>query len=146
MPLPDFNKFGDLPEGNHTASLAEVIARFGSGTAQRIAVTSRLQRIYELALATSYLDRLVVFGSYVSDVPEPNDVDVIVVMRNEFRAEDCPAESSVLFDHTRADAELGASIFWIRSDMLLGEPLEQFLSYWQTKRDGRRRGIVEIPA
>jgi hypothetical protein len=29
-------------------------------------------------------------------------------------------------------------------DMLLGEPLEQFLAHWEMKRDGRRRGIVEI--
>lgn len=144
MSLPDFNEFGDLPEGIHSASLAEIIARFGFGTPQRIAVTNRLQRISKLAAATGHLDRLVVFGSYISDVKEPNDVDVILVMRNDFRSESCPAESSVLFDHARASNELGASIFWVRPDMLLGEPLEQFLAFWQNKRDGRRRGLVEI--
>lgn len=145
MPLPEFNEFGDLPEGNHPATLAEVIARFGSGMAQRTAVTDRLHRIHKLAVATGHLDRLVVFGSYVSDVSEPNDVDVILVMRDDFRSEACPAESAVLFDHARANDELGASIFWVRPDMLLGEPLEQFLAFWQTKRDGRRRGVVEVP-
>ena len=98
----------------------------------------------KLAVATRHLDRLVIFGSYVSEVNDPNDVDVILVMRNEFRAEECPAESAALFDHARANDELGASIFWVRPDMLLGEPLEQFLAFWQTKRDGRRRGVVEI--
>ena len=112
MPLPEFNEFGDLPEGIHAASLAEVVARFGSGSAQRGDVTDRLRRICELAAAAGHLDRVLVFGSYVSDVTEPNDVDVILVMRNDFRSEDCPAESSVLFDHARADDELGASIFW----------------------------------
>ena len=144
MSLPDFNEFGDLPEGNHPASLAELTARFGSGTAQRMAVTDRLHRIYELAAATGHLDRVLVFGSYVSDVSEPNDVDIILVMRNEFRSEDCPAASAVLFDHARANDELAASIFWVRPDMLLGEPLEQFLAFWRIKRDGRRRGVVEI--
>jgi hypothetical protein len=144
MPLPDFNEFGDLPAGHYPASLAEVVARFGSGTTQRTAVTGRLNRICQLAVATGHLDRVVVFGSYVSDADEPNDVDVILVMGNDFRPEDCPAESSVLFDHARADDELGASIFWVRPDMLLGEPLEQFLAHWQIKRDGTRRGIVEI--
>lgn len=144
MPLPEFNEFGDLPEGSHPASLDEVAARFGSGSVQRQAVTDRLRRVHRLALATGHLDRLLVFGSYVSDVNEPNDVDVILVMRNDFRSEDCPAGSSVLFDHVRASDELGASVFWIRPDMLLGEPLEQFLAFWQTKRDGRRRGVVEI--
>ena len=144
MPLPEFNEFGDLPEGNHPASLVDVVARFGSGTAQRVAVTLRLQKIYRLAVATGYLDRLILFGSYVSDVNDPNDIDVILVMRNDFRPEGCSVESSVLFDHARANDELGASIFWVRPDMLLGEPLEQFLAFWQTKRDGRRRGVVEI--
>lgn len=144
MPLPAFNEFGDLPEGNHPASLAEMVARFGVGTAQRMAVTGRLHRIYRLAVTTGQLDRLLVFGSYVSDVSEPNDVDVILVMRSGFRCEDCPVEATVLFDHARANDELGASIFWVRPDMLLGEPLEQFLAFWQTKRDGRRRGVVEI--
>ncbi len=144
MPLPEFNESGDLPEGKHSVSFAEVSARFGWGTAQRQAVTDRLQRIYQLAVATGQLDRFIVFGSYVSDANAPHDVNVILVMRNDFRAEGCPAESAVLFDHARAHDELGASIFWVRPDMLLGEPLEQFLTFWQTKRDGRRRGVVEI--
>jgi hypothetical protein len=144
VPLPEFNEFGDLPEGRYATTLDEVIARFGSGTMQRTAVTNRLRRIHELAVATGQLDRLVVFGSYVTDVSEPNDVDVVVVMRNGFRAENCPADVSLLFDHSRANDELGASVFWIRPEMLVGETLEQFFAFWQTTRDGRRRGIVEI--
>ena len=144
MPLPEFNKFGDLPAGRHVASLDEAMTRFGSGTPQRQDVTERLRRIHSLAIGTGYLDRLIVFGSYVSDVSEPNDVDIILVMRGDFASESCPADFLVLFDHARADAELGASIFWIRPEMLLGEPLEQFLAHWEWKRDGSRRGIVEI--
>lgn len=34
MPFPQFNGFGDLPEGTHQASCAEVINRFGAGAAQ----------------------------------------------------------------------------------------------------------------
>lgn len=58
--------------------------------------------------------------------------------------EDCSAEVSLLFDHSRAHDELGASVFWIRPEMLIGETLEEFVNFWQTRRDGRRRGIVEI--
>src|SRR5579862_7909042 len=144
MPLPEFNEFGDLPEGSHPAALDEVITRFGFGSVQRVAVTDRLNKVYQLAVATGHLDRLVIFGSYVSNESEPNDIDVILVMGNEFRSEECPQESAILFDHARANDELGASIFWVRPDMLLGEPIEKFLAFWQTKRDGRRRGVVEI--
>ncbi len=120
------------------ASLADVLVRFGEGTTQRKAVTDRLIRIHRLATTVGHLDRFVIFGSYVSAKAEPNDVDVI------FRSEECAAEGAVLFDHARADAELGASVFWVRPEMLLGEALERFLAFWQTKRDGRRRGIVEV--
>ncbi len=144
MALPEFNEFGDLPEGRHNASLDEVLAFFGGGTPQRAVVSDRLRRIYSLAVGTGFFDRLVIFGSYVSDVAEPNDVDVILVMKNDFATERCPADSLVLFDHSRAEEEFGASIFWVRPDMLLGEPLEQFLEHWEQKRDGRRRGVVEI--
>lgn len=144
MPLPDFNEFGDLPAGHHSATLAEVVTRFGAGSAQRRVVSDRLQRLCQLATRTGFLDRLIVFGSYVSTADEPNDINVVLVMRNEFRSENCPPETAVLFDHARATNELGASIFWVRPEMLLGEPLEQFLTFWQTKRDGRRRGVVEV--
>ena len=112
MSLPEFNEFGDLPKGNHAASLVEVVARFGFGTAQRLAVTDRLGRIHRLAVATGQLNRIPIFGSFVSERNEPNDIDVILVMRNEFRPEECPAEAFILFDHARANDELGASVFW----------------------------------
>ena len=84
------------------------------------------------------------FRIYNSGLIKFNDVDTILVVLDDFSSENCPAESSVLFDHTRADNELGASIFWVRPNMLLGEPLDQFLTFWQTKRDGRRRSVVEV--
>ncbi len=144
MALPEFNQFGDLPEGVHAASLTEVVARFGTGTAQRVNATARLQRIYDLAVGTAALDRLVVFGSYVSEAPAPNDIDLVLVMRDEFHLDRCPSETLGLFDHNRAGRELGASIFWVRPGMLLGDSLDQFIARWQGKRDGRRRGIVEV--
>jgi hypothetical protein len=144
VPLPEFNESGDLPVGVHRASLVETVQLFGKGSKQREAVTGRLERVNRLASATGFLDRFIVFGSFVSTKVEPNDVDVILVMRNDFRLEDCPAGSDALFDHARAQAELGASIFWVRPEMLLGETIDQFLTHWQRKRDGTQRGIVEI--
>ncbi len=48
MPWPAFNELGDLPIGIYRATLAEVIAHFGHGTAQRVIITARLERIYEM--------------------------------------------------------------------------------------------------
>jgi hypothetical protein len=38
----------------------------------------------------------------------------------------------------------GSSIFWVRSGMLIDESIDEFIAYWQIKRDGSQRGIVEI--
>src|SRR5215472_8878008 len=91
--LHDFNSEGDLPPGVHPATLEEVVSRFGNGSPIREEVTRRLRRIYQLASATGMLQRFVVFGSYVTSKPEPNDVDIVLVMREDFIIERCALEA-----------------------------------------------------
>lgn len=144
MALLEFNSQGDLPEGLHRATLAEVKARFGAGSQARQEVTATLQRIHELVTATGKLERFVIFGSYVTAKPEPNDVDVVLVMSDDFSLVGCDQATRVLFDHPRAESEIGASIFWLCPSALFRTALEEFLAGWGTKRDLTRRGIVEV--
>jgi Family of unknown function (DUF6932) len=146
MPLPQVNHAGELPAGVHQATMDEVLAQFGSGTAQRQAVTARLQRIYHLARATRKLERLILFGGYITAKPDPNDVDILLVMRDDFDVQVCDEESRPLFDHPRAAGAFGASVFWIRPALLVLETLEEFIAHWQVTRDQTRRGIVEVRA
>jgi len=85
-----------------------------------------------------------IFGSYVTAKLEPNDVDVVLVMDDAFRLEKCPVEIRGLFNHAVAQARYGVSIFWIRPGVLIDENVEDFLAYWQIKRYGSRRGMVEV--
>lgn len=144
MPLPDFNAAGDLPPGVHRATLPEVRERFGAKIGQRGVCTTRLAHISELARRTGHLRRLIVFGSYITAKRDPNDVDVVLVMDDAFRLEECPLELRALFDHALAQARYGASIFWIRPGMLIEESVEEFILYWQIKRSGGKRGIVDV--
>jgi hypothetical protein len=144
MSLPNLNSAGDLPEGVYQATIDEVLARFGSGTRQRQAVTARLLRIYHLARATGKLDRLILFGSYITATFNPNDVDIVLIMRNDFDVYVYEEETRALFDHQRAAEVFEASIFWIRPALLLLETVEEFIAHWQIKRDHTRRGIVEV--
>ncbi len=143
MPLPQLADSGDLPLGVHRASLRETLARFGVGGPQRIAVGERLERIHRLALGTGQLARLVVFGSFVTGKPEPNDVDVFLVMEDSFDGAALQGELAVLFDHAAADAHFGASVFWVRRLAALGGE-QTMVEYWQVKRGGGRRGVIEI--
>ena len=144
MPLPDFNSLGDLPEGVHRTTFDEVLARFSKDTLQRQLVTARLGRVYDLARKTGKLERFVIFGSYITAKPDPNDVDIILVMRDDFHDEDQTDETSPVFNHLRAQGELGASVFWTRADTILLGTVDQFVAHWQVKRDHTRRGIVEV--
>jgi hypothetical protein len=144
MLLPAFDSQGNLPEGVYKASLDEVIVRFGHGTPQRQLVTTRLRRIYELARATGKLERFVIFGSFITAKLEPNDVDIILVVRDDFREQDYDPDVFPMFDHRRAQRELGASIFVIRPAFLFGETVDDFIAHWQITRDMSRRGIVEV--
>ena len=103
MALPGFNPAGDLPPGVHQATLAEIVARFGAGTAERERHTAHLVEI-------------------------------------------CDEPARELLEHHRATSKFQASIFWIRPAMLLLESLDDFIAYWQIKRDQTRRGIIEVRA
>src|SRR4030095_15421778 len=108
MLWPAFNELGDLPIGVYRATLAEVVAHFGHGTAQRIAITARLEYIFAPARRTGFLQRFIIFGSYVTAAPTPRDVDIFLVMRGRFQPCDAPPEAQRLFRHDTAQSELGA--------------------------------------
>jgi len=143
MSLPDFENDGNLPPGRYLVDWAELAEKF-STTPRRVELLERLRTIFALAQATGFLERFVIFGSFVTTKLEPGDVDVILVMRSGFQSSQAPEETRFLFDHEQADARLGASVFWIRPDLLILESVEEFLDYWQTRRDGQRRGIIEV--
>jgi hypothetical protein len=102
-----------------------------------------LERIYRLASATGHVARFVVFASFVTEKPQPNDVDVFLLMEDTFDAGALAGEARLLFDHAAADARFGASVFWMRRLAALGGEQEA-VEFWQVRRDGGLRGIIEI--
>src|SRR3954454_7899256 len=99
MPLPAFNENGDLPPGIHQATLDEVLARFGSQTPRRRVVAGRLERVTRIATAGGQTARFIIFGSFITAKPEPNDVDVFLLMQDAFDASVLTGEARLLFDH-----------------------------------------------
>ena len=139
---PEFNQHGDLPLGVHSATLSEVVQHFGS-TARRVVITRRLERIYQLARSTGHLAHFIVFGSFVTAKAEPNDVHIFLLMEDSFDVRQVSSEARLVFDHAAAQNLLGASVFWIRRAAALGGE-DATIAHWQIKRDGNKRGILEI--
>lgn len=66
--------------------MAEWPAAFGCASRERQILFERIARIYRITAATRHLARLVVFGSFVSHKPVPNDVDICMVFDDAFDA------------------------------------------------------------
>ncbi len=140
---PDFDDKGDLPVGIYQATLAEICAHFGTSTLQRRIIAQRLTRIYALAQSTGQLARFIIFGSFVTAKPAPNDVDIFMLMDDTCDAQQVAGEAVLIFDHIAAQQAEGASIFWIRRQAAIGGE-EAALQHWQITREQTTRGIVEV--
>jgi hypothetical protein len=77
--IPPFEDNGYLPPGIHPATLDEIEARFGSESELRRVQMESLRWLVELARRAG-LERLVINGSFVTDIFEPNDVDCILLI------------------------------------------------------------------
>ena len=65
-------------------------------------------------------------------------------MRDDLQEQDYDPDIFPVFDHMRAQRELGASLFAIRPGFIIEEAVDEFIAHWQVKRDLSRRGIVEV--
>jgi hypothetical protein len=109
--LPAFNEDGSLPEGLQSATEDEVFARFAPPSARRQWLADRLRDLLDLAKATGQLSRVVVWGSFVTSKEVPNDLDVLLVMTEEFSVDACPGACRVLFNHVEARLCFNADVF-----------------------------------
>ena len=82
--IPPFDESGCLPPGVHPATLEEVAARFGSQSELRRVQMESVRWLVDLAVRAG-VQRIVLNGSFVTDIMEPNDVDCVVLFRSAWR-------------------------------------------------------------
>ncbi len=85
MPIPDLDTDGFLPPGVHDCTLDEMGARFGvfQGSDRRCRLFERLKSFVAEARSTGFVVAIVVNGSFVTSRPDPNDIDLILVLPDE---------------------------------------------------------------
>jgi hypothetical protein len=64
-------------------------------------------------------------------------------MADSFDLASVTGEAALVFQHSEADAYFGASVFWTRRSGAMGGE-QAMIEHWQIRREGGRRGIVEI--
>lgn len=91
---------GVLPEGVHSCTFEELAAVFGRTTRsdRRARLTEKFRRYVEEARSSRIALAVVVDGSYVTAETDPNDIDLVLVLRSdiELRGELRPMEYNVL--------------------------------------------------
>lgn len=92
----------------------EVSLLFGEGSRSKLHLALRIRRVHEIADSTGRLARFVVFGSFVARKSEPNDVDIFMIMDDEFDVGAVTGDAKLLFDHSVAQSHFGCSVFWVR--------------------------------
>ena len=139
--IPPFRPDGYLPEGVYVCSEAEVIFRFGSASRRRRRLVLRLRRWVELGRQVG-ATRLLVDGSFITAKAEPNDIDTVLLLPQDFQQQlEHEYEPALELEEmllTRRPAEIFAA-----EDETDWEEWVAFFS--QTREpDDRRKGLVEI--
>ncbi|MCC9603755.1 hypothetical protein LOC67_24660 [Stieleria sp. JC731] len=139
--IPQLRADGYLPEGLHIASEGEVTFRFGSQTPQRKRLALRLRRWIDLSRCIA-ARRLFVGGSFVTAKPNPDDVDAVVWLPEDF--------ANLVANGSVEALELEAMLLTRHPEEIFAAEDRRDWDFWleffsrTRETDGRRKGVVEV--
>lgn len=86
MPIPDLRPDGYLPEGIHDCTLDEIHARFGrfQSSDRRQVLWQQLRAYFGAAETSGFVKAVIVDGSFISAKDTPGDVDLLVVLTDDY--------------------------------------------------------------
>lgn len=102
-----------------------------------------MQTLVALAAKTEKLNRVFVWGSFVTAKPSPKDLDLLLIMDEDFETDRIDARYQAVFNSTRAKLQFEADVFWARGS-IGDELLRTWLKTYQVSRSFRKRDIVEL--
>lgn len=85
MPIPPLSPDGLLPDGVHECTLDEAVERFGrfQGSDVRVRLARQLAQYVDEVRSARVGRYLIVDGSFVTAEARPNDVDLLLVLRDD---------------------------------------------------------------
>jgi hypothetical protein len=140
--LPEFTAEGDLPSGVHLADWHEFQSRFGESSLKRVWLSGRLRVLLELAGCNGKLRRVFI---WVTAKTDPKDLDILLIMDEDFEVDGITAAAQEIFDSVRAKLRFASDVFWARAS-IGDETLDLWLEIYHISRSFRKRGIVELEA
>ncbi|MDO8629260.1 MAG: hypothetical protein Q7R41_02100 [Phycisphaerales bacterium] len=130
--IPPFDDFGCLPPGLHGAALAEIEARFGRPSELRRVQMESVRWMVDLAVRAG-VQRIVLNGSFVTDIMEPNDVDCVLLTGRGFPKD------------RRAETELRAGLPFLDIAIVRRKDFERMVNVvFASNRFDAPKGVVEV--
>ena len=141
--IPDFKDDGFLPAGIHPATLEELEERFAffDRSDQRLRVFEKLKALIGEAKRSGIVRCIYVAGSFVTDKPEPNDFDCILVLDPIIVGQKLRPFQYNLVSRRMARRIFGGDVVPVLDG---SEQMLEYSNFFQTTRDGDQMGIVEI--
>jgi hypothetical protein len=127
----------------HLTGWQEFQSRFGGSSPRRVWLSGRLKALLELAAVNEQLRRIFIWGSFVTAKPYPKDLDILLIMDEDFEVDRIAAPAQAVFDSVRAKLLFESDVFWARAS-IGHEMLDLWLGTYQTSRSFRKRSIVEL--
>jgi len=146
MAIPTLEPDGFLPVGLHDCTLDEIRIAFGSfqGSERRPQLFNRLRELVRESAATKFIRSLLVDGSFATDKPEPNDIDLVLVLsRNHDLAADLLPHEYNLISKRRVQKRYGFDMVAVREGTV---EFEEAVAFFERVREqpGRRKGILRL--
>jgi hypothetical protein len=130
--IPAFNDDGYLPPGVYRATLAEIQERFGQESEIRRVQMESVRWLVELARRAG-VHRIILNGSFVTDIMEPNDVDCVLLIGRGFSTD------------AAAEADLNAGLPFLELKIVREAAFDRYVAViFGTDRNGIPKGMIEI--
>jgi hypothetical protein len=130
--IPPFNELGYLPPGIHPATMDEIAVRFGTMSELRRVQMESVRWMVELAKHAG-VERIVLNGSFVTDIIEPEDVDCALLFFPKKEKD------------RKAYQELKAGLPFLDMTIAEQEEFDDFIGdVFATDRDEIHKGMIEV--
>jgi hypothetical protein len=130
--IPPFNENGVLPAGIHPATIAEITERFGRGSELRGVQMESVAWMVEIAVRAG-ARRILLNGSFTTDIIEPNDVDCVLLFIAGQRRDRI------------AMKELRAGLPFLDMKLVGTEDFDEYVIVtFGTDRSGVLKGMIEV--
>lgn len=124
-------------------SLDEFDKQYGASSPRRQFLFTQARSVISLLRATGQVKQVFVFGSFVSEKTNPNDIDFFVVMMANFTTSHLKGKIAEIFQNEVCRIRYGVDLFWVTE--VIGENhIQDMLDVFSRNRQQQDNPIVEI--